>query len=421
LARKQITTGFSCGCSHINIQRRVKMTKGQALLRKEVFGGTLFNSDSGKRAYINRDEYESISQSGSVPEHLQREIQLSTDSVLIREPSYLPGNNFSAPDTIFFEITRACNINCTFCFNNSGRRMSNEMSDAQRLRLVQDLINSGVQEVRLTGGEPLVVNVVYDIIRLLRRNGLRTSIGTNGILVKPDIARRLADVGLNLAVVSVDGMRSVHDSIRGAGSFRKTMKGIIELKHVGIPVRVNTVVMKSNIDEVVRVTEFFSNLSVPVMIRRLIPAGRADNMSGEMLSQEEYEVLRKRLGHLTSDSTKHVRGHYIKDDKVAPRISLPFERQSCSAGHRGMVVLPDGNVQTCGFLGPLGEMSVGNLVNERFSGVWRKLVDSQHIESMRFLLPGYNSSTSGPKTNCLAIALALKSSDVQPLHFMRSK
>ncbi|MDQ5969141.1 MAG: Radical domain protein [Patescibacteria group bacterium] len=393
-----------------------------SLLRRESFGGTLFNAASGRRIYITEGEFGWIATKQSVPKYLQSEVGADTDDVMIRIPTDLPAGNFSCADTVFFEITRVCNIKCTFCFNNSGpnHRLANELSDDRRLAVVGNLITSGVQEIRLTGGEPLILgDLTYKIIEMINCSGLRSSIGTNGILVKPSVADKLAKAGLHSAVVSVDGMEDAHDSIRGQGSWKKTLDGISELKRVGVPVRVNAVVMKSNIEEVVRVVQCFSDIDVPVMIRRLIPAGRADNMSNEMLTQGEYNALRLRLEPLTSDPTKKVRGHYIKSDKVEPRIRLPFERQACSAGHRGMVVLPDGNVQTCGFLGPLGEPSVGDVSTEKFSDIWHRLVDSEHIESMRSLLPGYNATTVGPKTNCLAIALAANYGDTHPLKFVR--
>jgi len=68
--------------------------------------------------------------------------------------------------------------------------------------------------------------------------------------------------------------------------------------------------------------------------------------------------------------------------------------------------LSDGNVQTCGFLGPLGERSIGELPKESLNEVWRRLVNSSHIKELEMNLVRYNSTMSGLCTNCLAIALA---------------
>ncbi len=396
------------------------MDNQSSLLRKESFGGTLNNAVSAKRIHLTSEEYAEITTVGKVPDYLRAEIKAQSDKVIIREPSFLPEHNFSAPDTVFFEITRACNLTCTHCFNDSGRRLPDELSDKERLAVIEDLCFAGVQEVRFTGGEPLVIDSLFDYVALVRKNGLRASIGTNGALISALIAEKLASAGLNNAITSIDGMEEKHDSIRGKGSFRKTLTGVQALLDAGIPVRVNTVVMRSNFEEVIRVAEYFSKRSVPVMIRRLIPAGRADDMTSEMLTKEDYSQLRERLDSLLSNPKVHLRGHYLKDDKVTRRITLPFSRNACSAGHRGLVVLPDGAVQTCGFLGPLGESSPGNLKTESLSVVWRRLVGSQHIETLQSLLPGYNAGTCGPETNCLAIALANQKHFLQ-IQGLRSK
>ena len=89
-----------------------------------------------------------------------------------------------------------------------------------------------------------------------------------------------------------------------------------------------------------------------------------------MLSAHEYDLLRERLKPFLSDPRGLVDGHYLSRKAVMPRIIIPFKRRDCSAGHRGMVILPDGRMQTCGFLGPLGEASVGCVPNESISDIW---------------------------------------------------
>jgi MoaA/NifB/PqqE/SkfB family radical SAM enzyme len=382
------------------------MRNQMSLLRKESFGGTLSNAISGKRIYINKEEYRRIQESGILPNDLCVEMKAVSSSVIIKEPAVLPAYNFSSPDTIFFEITRACNLTCQHCLNNSGKRLLEELSDEQRNIIIDDICNVGVQEIRFTGGEPLLVSTIFKYISQIRDRGLRASIGTNGSLVDSRIAKQLASAGLNIAVVSIDGMERQHDFIRGKGSFKKTLIGIQSLLDVGIPVRVNIVAMKSNMEEIPLVTEHFSQRNIPIMIRRFIPSGRADSMKMEMLNEGDYALLRNKLRSLLSNQKGIVRGHYLKDEEVETRIKLPFKRYSCSAGHRGLVVLPDGRVQTCGLLSSLGEPSAGDLKTESLVSVWQRLLESKHIDSLRSLLPSYNACTCGPKTNCLAIALA---------------
>lgn len=343
-----------------------------SLLRKESFGGTLSNAVSGKRIYVNAHEFQQIKDSGCLTCGLQAELKTNSSEVIICEPEILPTDNFSAPDIVFLELTRRCNLRCTHCLNDSGKPLSTELTHEQRNALLDDFCASGVQEVRFTGGEPLLITHLFDYIAKIRINGLRASLGTNGTLIDATVARNLFEVGLNLAVVSVDGLEMQHNRIRGPATFQKTIGGIELLRQFHIPVRVNMVATKSNLSDVPSVAQYFYDRNVPIMIRRLIPSGRATD-TREMLSTEDYDSLRERLRKLLSAPSRLVSGHYLREEEIIPRIKLPFAWHKCKAGRRGLSIMPDGRVYTCGFLEPLGIPSVGNIGNDNLAKIWKRL------------------------------------------------
>ncbi len=363
------------------------MKRQASLLRKEFFGGTISNAVSGKRIYITPLEFQQIKNEGLVPYNLRIELKTTSTEVIIREPSTLPADNFSAPDIIFFELSRACNLHCTHCLNDSSESLPVELSHERKISLLEDFCMSGVQEVRFTGGEPLLISSIFDYILKIREAGLRASLGTNGTLIDATVAKRLSEIGLNVAIVSVDGLEDRHDSIRGLGMFQKTLKGIEFLIEAQIPVRVNLVAMKSNLLEIPHVVRYFSDRNVPIMIRRLIPSGRASNAQ-EMLTTDDYNVLRIKLDSFLSDPKGIVSGHYLKEIDTAPRIKLPFAWHKCKAGRRGLSISPNGRVHTCGFLEPLGVSSVGDFMIQNLSSFWG------------------NSCT--PEIHCMSAAMAEK-------------
>jgi MoaA/NifB/PqqE/SkfB family radical SAM enzyme len=344
--------------------------KKSSLLRKESFGGTLGNAVSGRRIYINNDEFQSIKSSGRVTQELCIELRTNCTDVIIREPELL-SHNFSAPDIIFFELTRACNLRCTHCLNNSGKSLLLELTHEQIDGLLDDLCTVGVQEVRFTGGEPLLNKDIFGYISKIRKCGLRASIGTNGVLVDDTVARKLSEADLNVAIVSVDGLENQHDDIRGKGSFNRVLRGIESLNCFDIPVRVNIVAMKSNLLDIPSTVQYFHDRGIKIMIRRLIPSGRASVK--EMLSAQDYVFLRKELDTFLSVSNSGVSGHYLKEDVITPRVRLPFAWCKCKAGRRGLAIHPDGRVSTCGFLEPLNVPCVGNLGAETLSSIWKGL------------------------------------------------
>ena len=87
-----------------------------------------------------------------------------------------------------------------------------------------------MQEIRFTGGEPLLFNGIYDLIRFATEEGICTSLGTNGTLVTKEVAKKLKESGLKKVVVSIDGNKKTHDKIRGKKNYQKAMNGLKYLK-----------------------------------------------------------------------------------------------------------------------------------------------------------------------------------------------
>lgn len=302
-------------------------------MRRESFGGTLFFVKKGKRVYINDDEYREIRFSSRIPQTLAIELGEKITPVVITEPKYLPTNNFSAPDTVFLEVTRACNLTCNHCFNASGKQLPKQLTQPQLESVVDDLVSSGVQEIRFTGGEPMVMPGIIPLIRRASELGIRASIGTNAALISDNKADALEEVGLHAGIVSLDGLETRHDYIRGKGSFKLALAGIERLRKRDINVRVNIVVMRSNLSDMKALVEFLYKIGVPVFLRRLILSGRASSASGEMLTSVDYSQLRKLLQTYIDDPSGAVDGHYLREKRVQTRISLPFVRKDCSAGY----------------------------------------------------------------------------------------
>ena len=379
--------------------------KRRNLLRKESFGGTILLA-SGHREYLNEHEYAVLAQTQTLTAELAKEFDVSVLETVVIEPPFLPTNNFSAPNRVFFEVTRECNLTCSHCFNSSGKALPRQLCHSQIVSVIDDLAGAGVQEIRLTGGEPTTYQGLVELVSQITGLDLQASIGTNAALINSRLGEALAGAGLRSAVVSLDGLEETHDRVRGQGSFRATMAGLEILRENKVAVRVNSVVMKSTTQSVLALVELLTLRDIPVMLRRLIPSGRATHSSGEMLSAEDYSRLREVLKPHLEDGRRLVAGHYLGGTHQEPRFRPLFGIKDCSAGHRGMVILPTGHIQTCGFLAPLGEASVGQVPTERFSSIWQRLTNSDHIERLEDNLAPHNETTCGPVTNCLAIALA---------------
>jgi len=147
----------------------------------------------------------------------------------------------AVPVHVVWEITLACNLKCVHCGSRAGRRRTAELSTAECLDIVRQLAACGTREITLIGGEAYLrrdwLEIAAEIARLGMHCGVQT--GARG-LTKQLIADAYA-AGVRAIGVSVDGLRDVHDRLRGVpGSYDQAIRTIGWVSEVGIEPGVNT-------------------------------------------------------------------------------------------------------------------------------------------------------------------------------------
>ena len=166
------------------------------------------------------------------------------------------------PKVLILRVTRGCNAGCFMCdFARLPVNYSFSLEDAQQL--TRSELYSSIELVRFTGGEPLLLTQVGELIGVFSNSNRKTSIITNGWFLKERIAE-LADAGLNQLVISVDGHTSAkHDRFRRTkGLFERIHAGVEELNRIGaaIKLRVNSVIGPHNIADIEMIYEMVSHL-----------------------------------------------------------------------------------------------------------------------------------------------------------------
>lgn len=371
-------------------------------IREETFGGTLMDVKTGKRVYITKKELKNILNKNIFPKDLE---YLKKDNLNIKFTKLTKkiGNMFSFFDIVYLELTRACNLKCIHCLNNSGIKQKDELTKDELLKLIKKLSSLGVQEIRFTGGEPLLFNGIYDLIRFATEEGICTSLGTNGTLVTKEVAKKLKESGLKKVVVSIDGNKKTHDKIRGKKNYQKAMNGLKYLKQNDINVRVNSVIMESNMDDVIKLAKKMSRKKITIFIRRFISSGRGKELENNMLNKKDYDYVRNKLQKELTKKT-YVNGHYLRNDEgVNPRIKLPFVIRGCKAGQRAITILPNGDINLCGFLAAQDFPKVGNIKEiDDFLNFWILINKNDHLLNLRNNLDKYNKLLNVQETYCLA-------------------
>ena len=153
-------------------------------------------------------------------------------------------------------LTDRCNLRCVYCMpeDMQFRPRKELMQDDELLLLVRLFTEMGFHKFRLTGGEPTVRANIVEIVRgIARTPGVRSlSMTTNGVLLK-QLARPLAEAGLQRVNVSIDSLDPVKfKRLTRWGDVQDVWEGIVEAEAAGLlPVKLNAVVVRGyNEDDV---------------------------------------------------------------------------------------------------------------------------------------------------------------------------
>lgn len=148
-------------------------------------------------------------------------------------------------------ITDKCNFRCVYCMPAEGLQWLKRgeiLSFEEIERLSRLLVSMGVDQIRITGGEPTVRKDLPELIRMLSGiEGLTSlSMTTNGYLLK-NLAGKLAEAGLTRINVSLDSLaKDKFFQLTRRDSLQQVLEGLEELeKYPQIhPIKINAVAMR---------------------------------------------------------------------------------------------------------------------------------------------------------------------------------
>jgi radical SAM protein len=198
------------------------------------------------------------------------------------------------PFIVIWELTRACQLKCLHCRADAQyRRDPRELSLEEGKNLIDQIYEMNNPMLVFTGGDPLMREDVFDIAKYAVEKGVRVSMTPSATPnVTKEAIEKAKKVGLARWAFSIDGPTAeIHDHFRGtAGSFDLTMEKIQYLHEVGLPIQINTVISRYNIeylDEMAKMVESLGCVLWSVFF--LVPTGRGQE--SDMISPVQHEKV----------------------------------------------------------------------------------------------------------------------------------
>lgn len=204
-----------------------------------------------------------------------------------------------------------CHLRCSYCVAESSpqaRRRDLGLENVERL--VDEALELGFSEVFFTGGEPFILDDIYDMLAYSAQR-TQTTVLTTGMLLKGRRLERLNDINHeNLRLqVSLDGGRPEHhDAYRGQGTWEKTVEAIERLLEGNYHVRLSTTETPANSAHLDEICVFHRSLGIPESDHFIRPLAKRG------FSQEGIEVSMTNLNPEVTVNVDGVFWHPLSTD-----------------------------------------------------------------------------------------------------------
>lgn len=211
------------------------------------------------------------------------------------DPFQLPEEQLM-PYAVTWGVTHPCNLKCDHCYDVVTHRRK-DLTTTQALTVIDRLAEAGITYIVFSGGEPMLRKDLFELMAHCGEYGIQIGMRTNGTLITPENAAALADLRLQVAGISLDGASpTIHNAVRGQGTFERTYAGIQSLLVHNIRVNVEVVLSKRNAHQHLDFVRLAEKWGVDELnFSAIAPQGRATLLADERLDHQQWQSLTRDL------------------------------------------------------------------------------------------------------------------------------
>jgi len=271
------------------------------------------------------------------------------------------------PTQVHMSVIDRCFLPCKHCdiWKNTDADLPTSFWNQAIDRLGEWCAPAGMNFV---GGEPLMRTDLEDLIRRAKGWGFQTSFNTNAWLVTPQRAKSIADSGVDLVYVSLDGFsaQTVDHSRGKVGSFEKALTAVDLLQSQGVQVAIASVLHSQNQHEVQQLVRWVGDMGMNIIFQPLYQNFGNVEYDPDWWKTSEFFPKTTHEQKLMSDCLDWLSNQSMKGGVV---MNSPMQLQamkfyftepskdagvSCRAGHSDISIDPQGTIRLCYFLETVG-------------------------------------------------------------------
>ena len=278
-----------------------------------------------------------------------------------------------APIALLAELTHRCPLACPYCSNPLELAARDvEMDTATWARVFTEAAELGVLQLHLSGGEPASRRDLEELVAAARATDLYVNLITSGIGLTEARLDALEAAGLDHVQLSLQGVRAgTADRIGGyRGGFDRKLTVARAITARGLPLTVNAVMHRQNLDDLAATIEFAAELGarrVEVACVQFYGWALA-NRAALLPTRAQVDAAKRTV----ADAVATYRGR-MAIDFVPPDYYADFPK-ACMGGwaSTGLNVTPDGTVLPCHAAATIPDLTFQRVTEASLTEIWER-------------------------------------------------
>ncbi|MGA3301702.1 MAG: pyrroloquinoline quinone biosynthesis protein PqqE [Methylovirgula sp.] len=278
-----------------------------------------------------------------------------------------------APVGVLAELTYRCPLACPYCSNPLEVELRNgELDTAGWQRVFSQAAELGVLHAHLSGGEPAARRDLVEIVAHCSKVGLYTNLITSGVGLTQERMRQLADAGLDHVQLSIqDAEAASADKIGGyKGGFAKKIEVAKWVNEVGLPLTINAVIHRANIERAGRMVAFAVELGA-----RRVEIAHTQYYAWALVNQKALMPTRAQTEKAVAEveALRDVYAGKIVIDHVIPDYYAKYPK-ACMGGwaKRTLNITPQGKALPCHAAETIPSLEFWNVKEHSLADIWWK-------------------------------------------------
>ena len=263
------------------------------------------------------------------------------------------------PTRVELELTEQCNLYCKFCYNSQKPIISGMAN-----KIIDRLVDEGVLEIILTGGEPMIHPRFNEILIKCCKVFQKVMVQTNGTYITKEHANLFKDNGVFGVNISLHGLEEIHESLTGVkGSFRLAIDGMKNIIARDIRLASNFVLTNENVDSLGSTIDYLYDIGLrELTLTRFTPTGIGTEHSDLAITKEKLnEAIR-----IAKNKINEYKQLSIILANSIPDCALDSDLKSfcdyCHFGISRFYIDVNGDVLMCG----MSRVRIGNILKRSF-------------------------------------------------------